>query len=66
MRIGCTIFVAGMFSMHIILTGLFMWTYKVVHPEDNLVRAAIEWPYRVLAVGIRRRIAGTPRGPEDD
>jgi len=34
-----------------LLTGLMTWTYAAMHPNDNLVKAAFEWPVRLYKVG---------------
>jgi len=48
-------FMAGMATMYALLTSVMMWTYVAVHPNDNLIKAAFEWPYRVVVVGVTVR-----------
>lgn len=44
-------FLAGAVAAHAINTGLVMYVYVAIHPDDNFIRAAIEWPWRLIVIG---------------
>jgi len=45
-------FAVGMAFMYCLLTSVVVYSAHAAHPDDNMFRTAVTWPWRLLAKGV--------------